>query len=291
MNLCDINELRPMLARHGFHFSKSLGQNFLVDDSVPEAIAHRAGVDEQTGVLEIGPGVGTLTAALAKKAGKVLALELDRRLLPVLGETLAGCKNVEVVHADALKADLSALCREHLAGLRPAACANLPYYITSPAISALLDADVFDTVTVMVQKEVAQRLTAAPGSRHYGSFTVYVQYRCEASILLDVASAAFYPQPKVDSAVVHLKRRAAPPAVPADEKLFWEIVRASFAQRRKTLLNALSASFHTRISRETLGDAIRSCALSPSARGETLSIADFARLSDEFGPLFSRGDD
>ena len=280
MDLCNLRELRPLLERHGFRFSKALGQNFLIDPAVPPAIAGGAELDKQTGVVEIGPGVGTLTAALSRAAGRVLCLELDRALLPVLEETLSDYPNVTVLQEDALKADLPALCASHLPGLRLCACANLPYYITSPAISSLIDAGIFASITVMVQREVARRLCAAPGSKAYGAFTVYVNYYYAPSVFLEVPSSSFVPVPNVDSSVVHMTRLNAPPAKPQNERLFWSVVKASFAQRRKTLVNGLYASFSSRISKQSLADLVSDCGLDPSVRGETLSIEQFCRLSD-----------
>ena len=243
MNVCDMRELRPLLERHGFRTSKAKGQNFLIKSWVPREIAEAAGVEEDCGVLEVGPGVGPLTQALCQNAGKVVAVEVDRALEPILAETMTGYDNFTLVLGDVLKTDLPALVREHFTGLRPMACANLPYYITTPILSALLESRCFESVTVMVQKEVAQRICAAPGGKEYGAFSVLCQYYGDPEILFDVPPECFYPRPKVTSAVVTLRCRTAPPCSIFDEKLFFRVVRASFAQRRKTLANGLSGGF------------------------------------------------
>ncbi len=279
MNLTDINEIRALLARHGFRFSKSLGQNFLTAAWVPERIAEAAGLDETTGVLEIGPGVGCLTAELARRAGKVAAIELDRDLLPVLGETLGGFDNVTVVPGDAAKMDLRALAEREFPGLRPVVCANLPYNVTTPLLTKLLEAGAFGTVTVMIQREVARRICAAPGCADYGAFGLFVQWHCEAEILFDVPPSCFVPQPKVTSSVIRLTKRAQPPAAVRDEALLFRVIRAAFNQRRKTLVNALSAGLG--LDKALLEALLTESGFDPRVRGETLSLADFAALSDK----------
>ena len=211
MNLTDYSEIRALLARHGFRFSKSLGQNFLTAAWVPERIAEAAGLDEQTGVLEVGPGVGCLTEQLSLRAGKVLAVELDKALKPVLAETLAGRDNVEILFGDVLKQDLPALVREKLPGLRPVICANLPYNVTTPLLTAFLEAGCFEIVTVMIQREVARRICAGPGTADYGAFGLFVQWHCETELLFDVPPSCFVPQPKVTSSVIRLTKRAEKP--------------------------------------------------------------------------------
>ena len=279
MNLTDYRDITALLQRHGFRFSKSLGQNFLTAAWVPQQIAAESGITAADGVLEIGPGVGCLTAELAKTAGRVTAVELDERLRGVLGETLADFDNVSVVFADALKADLPAICAETL-GERPwKVCANLPYNVTTPLITAFLEAGCFESVTVMIQKEVAQRLCAAPGTGEYGAFSVLVQWYAEPKLLFDVPPHCFVPQPKVTSAVVRMDRRTAPPASVDDEKLFFRTVRAAFAQRRKTLSNALRSAF-SELDRAAIESAMEETGLPPAVRGETLSIAQFAALSN-----------
>lgn len=284
MDLCNINEIRDLLTRHGFHFSKAKGQNFLVQSWVPQRIAQEAGVDGGCGVLEIGPGIGPLTEQLCRRAGKVVAVELDQRLRPVLAETMAAHDNLALIFADILKQDIPALVREQLAGLRPMACANLPYYITSDILAALLEARCFQSVTVMVQKEVAQRICARPGSGAYGAFSVFCQYHAEPSILFDVPPSCFLPQPKVTSAVLHLKVRQTPVCPVRDEALFFRVVRASFVQRRKTLVNGLASGFG-QLSKAQLTEAVTACGFAPNVRGETLSIPEFAKLTDFLLPL------
>lgn len=279
MNLTDYRDITALLQRHGFRFSKSMGQNFLTAAWVPQQIVAESGITAADGALEIGPGVGCLTAELAKTAGRVTAVELDERLRGVLGETLADFDNVSVVFADALKADLPAICAETL-GERPwKVCANLPYNVTTPLITAFLEAGCFESVTVMIQKEVAQRLCAAPGTGEYGAFSVLVQWYAEPKLLFDVPPHCFVPQPKVTSAVVRMDRRAAPPVSVDDEKLFFRTVRAAFAQRRKTLSNALRSAF-SELDRAAIESAMEETGLPPAVRGETLSIAQFAALSN-----------
>lgn len=279
MNLTDYRDITALLQRHGFHFSKSLGQNFLTAAWVPQQIAAESGIEKTDGALEIGPGVGCLTAELAKTAGRVTAIELDARLQDVLAETLADFDNVSVVFADALKADLPAICAETL-GERPwKVCANLPYNVTTPLITAFLEAGCFESVTVMIQKEVAQRLCAVPGTGEYGAFSVLVQWYAEPRLLFDVPPHCFVPQPKVTSAVVRMDRRAAPPAQADDERFFFRTVRTAFAQRRKTLSNALRSGF-SELDRADIEAAMEEAGLPPAVRGETLSIAQFAALSN-----------
>ncbi len=280
MGLCDINEIREVLGRHGFQFSKSLGQNFLTEQWVPERIAAACGADENSGVVEIGPGMGCLTAELAKTAQRVVAVELDRALFPVLAETLADCPNVEVVHGDVLKTDLAALVQQKLDGLPAHACANLPYYITTPAISALLDCRAFRSVTIMVQREVARRVCAQAGTSDYSAFSIYVQYHAQAEILFDVPADCFVPRPKVDSAVLRLLPRDKPAVEVADEKLFFAIVRAAFNQRRKVLSNAATPAFGGRLDKSAVAALITSCGLDERVRGERLTLQDFANLTN-----------
>ena len=278
MDLCNINEIKSLLARHGFRFSKSMGQNFLIADWVPREIAKASGAHPDAGVLEIGPGIGCLTRELAGRAGKVVSVELDRSLLPILEETLTDRDNVEIVSGDILKLDIRQTILEMpwLSGF--AACANLPYNITTPAITALIEAQCFFAITVMIQKEVAQRICAQPGSKDYGAFSVYCQYYTDPEILFEVPPDCFLPAPKVTSAVVRLAPRPAPAQVDDPDHFFW-VVRAAFALRRKTLLNSLSANLGGRYSKEELSQAIAACGLPPDIRGERLSIPQFAQLS------------
>lgn len=278
MDLCDVNTIKALLSRHGFRFSKALGQNFLVENWVPRDIAEASGAGQGVGVLEIGPGIGPLTVELARQAEKVAAVELDRALLPILGETLAGFDNVSVIPGDVMSLDLARLVDEHMAGLQPMVCANLPYNITTPVITLLLESKLFSAITVMIQKEVAQRICAAPGSKDYGAFSVLCQYHAHTELLFEVPRECFLPAPKVTSAVVRLTPRPAPECV-RDEALFFRTVRGGFGQRRKTLLNALSSAFS--IPKETMAACIAAAGLPADVRAERLGIEEFAALSDE----------
>ncbi len=279
--LTDIAYVRALLSRHGFTFSKKLGQNFLVNPSVCPRMAQLCGASPESGVLEIGPGIGVLTRELAARAGKVVAIELDDRLPPVLAETLADCGNVTIVSGDALKMDLRALIAEQFGDRRVSVCANLPYYITSPLIMALLEDRLpIDSLTVMVQKEAAQRLCAAPGTRAAGAVTLAVAYYAAAERLFDVSRGSFLPAPNVDSAVIRLRVRETPPVAVADEGQMFRLIRAGFNQRRKTLLNSLGGAG---FDKETLRAALDAAGLSPAARAEELTLADFAALSDALG--------
>ena len=280
VNVCDIQVMKPLLAAHGFHFSKAKGQNFLIAPWVPESIAGAAGVREVVGVLEIGPGVGPLTQQLALRAGKVCAVEVDERLKPILEITLEGCGNVELVWGDVLKLDIPALVKEKLPGLRPVACANLPYYITSPILTALLEAECFQAVTVMVQKEVAQRIAARPGTAEYGAFSVFCQYYAEPELLFDVPAHCFVPQPKVTSTVVTLRVRQARPWDIHDEQLFFRVVRASFAMRRKKLSNGLASGF-PELGKAGAEAVLAACGFPENVRGETLGIPEFGAITNE----------
>ena len=279
-DLTDIREIKALLERHGFRFSKSMGQNFLVRPWVPEKVSESAGIDGQTGVLEIGPGIGCLTKKLSDKAGKVVAIELDRSLAPVLEETLESCSNVEIIYADVLKQDLRGIVTDRFDGLRPVVCANLPYNITSPVISAMLKADCFDTMTLMVQKEVAKRICAMAGEADYSAFSIFVRWYTEPSMLFDVPPDCFLPQPKVTSSVIRLDSLKEPICRVTDENLMFMLVRAAFGQRRKTLVNALSPAVRD-LSRQELADSIAASGLDINVRGETLSIEDYCLLSDE----------
>ena len=278
MELCDINQIKSLLARHGFRFSKSMGQNFLIENWVPQDIAAASGAGPGTGVLEIGPGIGPLTVELAGRADKVVSVELDRALLPILSETLSDCPNAEVVPGDILKMDISALVGEKFQGLTPIASANLPYNITTPAITALIEAGCFSAITVMIQREVAKRVCAAPGTADYGAFSIYCQYYTTPNLLFEVPPECFLPAPKVTSAVVRMVPRPASNEVYTTDNFFW-VVKGAFALRRKTLLNSLSASLGGQLSKEELAQAIARCGLAPDIRGERLSIPQFAQLS------------
>ena len=282
MNVCDINVIKPLLQKHGFRFSKSKGQNFLTQSWVPREIAEAAGIDERCGVLEVGPGIGPLSQALCENAAKVVSVEVDQSLGPILSETMAGYDNFTLIFGDILKTDIPGLVREHFSGLRPMACANLPYYITSPVLAALLESRCFEAVTVMVQKEVALRICAAPGTKDYSAFTVMCQYYAEPEILFDVPPSCFIPQPKVTSSVITLRCRREPPCPIADEKLFFRVVKASFAQRRKTLVNGLSSGF-PQILKPELIRCVTDAGFPENLRGETLDIPGFARIAEEIG--------
>ena len=282
MDLCDIREIKALLARHGFHFSKSMGQNFLVADWVPREIAGAAGLDQSCAVLEIGPGIGPLTQQLARRAGRVAAVELDTSLLPILAETLAGCPNVEIIPGDAMKLDLRAVAAERFPGLTAKACANLPYNITTPVITRLLEAGCFQSITVMIQREVARRICASPGDSDCGAFSLFCQYHAQCELLFEVPPDCFLPAPKVTSAVVRLTPRDAPP-VDGDRDAVFAVVKAAFAQRRKTLLNALSAAYGRRFSKERLRQIILDCGLPETVRGERLNLEQFSQLARRLG--------
>ena len=280
VNVCDIQVMKPLLAEHGFHFSKAKGQNFLIAPWVPESIAVESGVDETAGVLEIGPGIGPLTQQLCKRAGKVCAVEVDNRLKPILDVTVGEFDNLEIIWNDVLKLDIPALVKEKFDGLRPMACANLPYYITSPILTALLEAECFQAVTVMVQKEVAQRIAARPGTADYSAFTVFCQYYAEPELLFDVPAHCFMPQPKVTSAVITLRVRENCPWEVLNQNVFFRVVRSSFAMRRKKLTNGLASGF-PELGKTGAAEVIAACGFSENVRGETLSIPEFAAIANE----------
>ncbi|MBR4869295.1 MAG: 16S rRNA (adenine(1518)-N(6)/adenine(1519)-N(6))-dimethyltransferase RsmA [Oscillospiraceae bacterium] len=280
MNLCDLNTIKALLARHGFHFSKSMGQNFLIDESVPYDIAESSGACEENGVLEIGPGIGPLTTQLCRRAGKVVSVELDDTLLPILAETMAEFDNFTLVSGDILKTDIAALVDEHFAGLQPMVCANLPYNITTPVLTALLEVKRFSRLTVLIQKEVAQRISARPGTADYGYFTVFMQYYTEPALLFDVPNTCFIPQPKVTSSVLRCDVRTTPAVeLHCPEAFFFRTVKAAFALRRKTLVNSLQTGFSA-MDKARLTEIVVQCGFEPSVRGEKLSLEEFARLAD-----------
>lgn len=284
-NLYDIAAVKRILSRHGFTFSKALGQNFIVDASICPAMAEQAGIDRDTLVLEIGPGIGVLTRELCLRAGKVVAVELDKRLMPVLDETLGDFDNLTVVNADVMKLDLHKLIEEHKNGCSTVrVCANLPYYITSPVIMMLLEERLdVASVTVMVQKEAADRLCAAVGTRDSSAVTVAVNYYAEAEALFDVGRDCFLPVPKVDSAVIHLTVRDTPAVSVADETKFFRLVRAAFSQRRKTAVNSVSAL--TGVSKEQVAGAFARCGIDLSVRAEKMTMDELARLGNELDAL------
>ena len=280
INVTDINVMKPLLAEHGFHFSKAKGQNFLIASWVPESIARESGVDKSVGVLEIGPGIGPLTQQLCLNAAKVCAVEVDNRLKPILDLTVGEFDNLEIVWNDVLKLDVPALVKEKFGDLRPMACANLPYYTTSPILTALLEAECFEAVTVMVQKEVAQRIAAKPGSADYSAFTVFCQYYAVPELLFDVPPHCFMPAPKVTSAVITLRTRKERPWEILDQDIFFRTVRASFAMRRKKLSNGLASGF-PELGKQGAADVIAACGFDANVRGETLSIPQFAAIANE----------
>ncbi len=289
MNLCDIREIRALLSRHGFRFSKSMGQNFLVAGWVPREIAAASGADGAHGVLEIGPGIGCLTRELCALAGQVVSVELDKALLPMLAETMAGADRFTLIPGDILKLDVPALVDQHFQGLTPLVCANLPYNITTPVLRVLASCGRFEAMTVMIQREVALRLAARPGTGDYGAFTVFMQYYSQPEILFDVPPDCFLPAPKVTSAVVRCRMRQTPAVSPAcGQDFFFRTVRAAFAQRRKTLANSLASVFG--LGRERIAGAISACGLSPTVRGEVLGLEELANLADRLWEMTGEQD-
>ena len=278
MDLCDRREIQPLLERHGFHFSKAMGQNFLIESWVPRDIADSCGADKSTGVLEIGPGIGPLTQQLARRAGKVVSVELDARLYPVLRETMRGADNFTLIEGDAMKLDFAQVVQEHFSGLRPILCANLPYNITTPVLTKCVESRCFDSLTVLIQKEVAQRICAEAGTAEYGAFTVLMQYYTAPQLLFTVPASCFLPAPKVTSAVIHCPVRKTPPVEVVSESALWRTVKAAFALRRKTLVNSLQTGYQ--LPKERLAEIVTACGLSPTVRGERLTLEDFARLTN-----------
>lgn len=283
--LTDLSVIRALCEKYDFALSKGFGQNFIINPGLPPKIVDASGVDKRYGVLEIGPGIGALSHELCERAGKVVAVELDKTLLPILDETMARFDNFEVVSADILKTDIPALVREKFAGLTPIVCANLPYNITTPAITALIESKCFESITVLVQKEVAERLCAAPGTSAYGAFSVFMQYYTEPEYLFAVPRECFEPQPKVTSAVLRAVVRREPPVEVEDEKFFFRVVYAAFALRRKTLVNSLMTAFGSQLTKEQVTQAVTSCGLEANIRGERLGLSEFAALSAEIAAL------
>jgi 16S rRNA (adenine1518-N6/adenine1519-N6)-dimethyltransferase len=278
MDLCDRNDIQSLLRRHGFHFTRSLGQNFLIESWVPSAIADVCGADVHTGVLEIGPGIGPLTRELACRAGKVVSVELDSRLYPILKETMAGYDNFTLIQGDVMNLDLHSVMQEHLTGLKPVLCANLPYNITTPFLTAAVKSHCFDSLTVLIQKEVALRICASPGTPDYGAFTLLMQYYTDPSLQFTVPNTCFLPPPNVTSAVIHCPVRNRPPVDVVSEDALWKTVRAGFALRRKTLLNSLQTGFP--FTKDQLADTIKAAGIDPSVRGERLSLEEYAALAN-----------
>ncbi len=277
--LSDIGTIKDILSRYGFSFSKGLGQNFLVNPSVCPRMAQLSGAGEGVGALEIGPGIGVLTQELCALCDKVVAVEIDKRLLPVLDETLSDFDNIKVVNADVMELDLNSLIKEEFSGLDVVVCANLPYYITSPVIMKLLEDRLpVNSITVMVQKEAAQRICAEVGSRQGGAVTAAVNYYCEPELLFYVSAGSFMPAPKVDSAVIRLNVYKQPKYKLENDRDFFKIVRAAFAQRRKTVLNSISSSLG--LEKSVVNELLLECEVSPSARAEKLSMDDFVRIAE-----------
>ena len=277
--LSDISTIRAVMEKNGFSFSKALGQNFLINPSVCPRMAEMSGAADCAGAIEVGPGIGVLTYELSQVSKKVVTIELDKRLLPVLDETLADCDNVKVINDDVMKIDLHRVIEEEFNGEEVAVCANLPYYITSPVIMYLLESRIpIDAVTVMVQKEAAARLCAPVGSRDAGAVTVAVNYYADAKKLFDVSAGSFMPAPKVDSSVIRLDIRPDPPVEISDEKFFFRVVKAAFGQRRKTASNSLSAGLG--IPKDKINAAIEAAGLPASVRAESLGMENLARLSE-----------
>jgi 16S rRNA (adenine1518-N6/adenine1519-N6)-dimethyltransferase len=272
---------KEVLNKYGMSAKKKFGQNFLIDSNVLDGIVEAAGVTKDDCVLEIGPGIGSLTQYLAEAAGKVVAVEIDKTLIPVLADTLSEYNNVTVINEDVLKVDIDAIIQKYNNGRPIKVVANLPYYITTPIVMKLFESGApMESMTVMVQKEVADRMVMGPGNKDYGSLSLAVGYYAEAKNVMDVAPSSFIPQPGVGSAVVHLKRYQKPAVEVADEKYMFEIIRTAFNQRRKTLSNALSNNPALKVSRQQVQDALIKMGLGEMSRGEVLSLSQFAQLSD-----------
>ncbi len=278
--LSDIGTIKEILSKHGFSFSKGLGQNFLINPSVCPRMAEMSGAGEKVGVIEIGPGIGVLTNELCKLAEKVVAIEIDKRLIPVLSETLSDYDNVKVINEDVLKIDLNKLIEEEFNGMKVVVCANLPYYITSPIIMKLLEENLpIEAITVMVQKETAQRMCAEVGTRQSGAVTVAVNYYSKPEILFNVSAGSFMPAPKVDSAVIKLNVFDKPAVQVQDSKMFFKVVKSAFGQRRKTLPNSLSSGLG--ISKLEINNLLSECGISLTARAEQLKLEDFKNIADK----------
>lgn len=276
MRLTDISYARTVMLRHGIVPQKRYGQNFLTNPHVVDLIADVC-ADDECGIIEIGPGIGTLTEALCERYKKVVAIEIDKTLIPVLADTLSGFDNVKVIEGDAMKLDFNALIAEHFPGMPVAVCANLPYYITSPIIMKMLEyGPLFRSITVMIQKEVADRLTSAAGSADYGAITLAVNYRAQVEKVTNVAPSNFIPPPKVTSTVIKMNVLQKPPVDVLNEEKLFDIIKLAFGQRRKTLANALGEKY----GKDDVASALEKINIRPDVRGERLSLSDFARLSD-----------
>ncbi len=281
MTLSNPSELKSVIEKHGFSFSKALGQNFLIDKNVLEKIVSGSGIDKSWGVLEVGPGAGTLTGELAKKAGKVVAVEIDKRLIPMLSDTLSAFDNVNIINEDIMKTDLPSLIAENFQDMPVAVVANLPYYITTPIIMNFLENNIpVKSLTIMIQKEVAERMVAKPGGKDYGALTAAVQFYTEPKLVCRAEPHCFMPQPKVASVVIRLDVLDKPRVDVKDRRFLFDVIKSAFGQRRKTLLNALSGSPYIKANKSTVAKSIEECGLKPDIRGEKLTLEDFARLSD-----------
>jgi len=282
INISNPRETQQILKRHGFTFKKSLGQNFLIEPNILEKIVDKAEIDKTTAVIEIGPGIGALTQKIAERAGKVLAIEIDQRLLPILSETLEEYDNVKVINSDVLKISLQEIIDKEFKGFSTVkVVANLPYYVTTPIIMKLLEERLkLDSITVMVQKEVGERMTANPGGKDFGSLTLAIQFFADASILFNVPSTVFVPKPNVDSTIIQLKIRKNPPVEVSNEERLFKIIRSSFVQRRKTLFNNLVHNIVGKEKKEDLESILLSIGIDPKRRAETLTLGEFAKMAD-----------
>ena len=281
MKLSNPSELKSVITKHGFSFSKALGQNFLIDKGILDKIVLGAGLDKTWGALEIGPGAGTLTRELANEAGKVVAVEIDKNLIPLLEDTLSDLENAEVILNDVMKVDLKALISEKFEGMPVAVVANLPYYITTPIIMTFLENEIpVKSLTVMVQKEVADRMAASPGGKDYGALSLAVQFYTDPEIICKAEPHCFMPQPKVESVVIKLSVLEKPRVCVRNKEFMFKIIKAAFGQRRKTLINALSKNPYIRLEKEAVIQAVTKAGIDINIRGEKLSLEDFARLAD-----------
>lgn len=280
---------KEILNKYGFSFKKSLGQNFLIDPNILRNIISHANLTAESGAIEVGPGIGALTEHLARAAKKVVSFEIDQRLLPVLEDTLSPYDNIKIVHSDILKADVAKVIEEEMPGIKDImVVANLPYYVTTPILMKLInDRLPIRGFVVMMQKEVADRITAKPGTKEYGSLSIAIQYYCTAEVAMIVPKTVFMPQPNVDSAVIRLLRHNEPPVKVISEDFLFEVTRASFAQRRKTILNNLQSGMTDgKKNKEAIIAALEKAGVDPSRRGETLTIEEFGRLADALYPIF-----
>ncbi len=283
---------KEILNKHGFSFKKSLGQNFLIDPNILRNIVGHANLTKESGAIEVGPGIGALTEHLARAAKKVVSFEIDQRLLPVLEDTLSPYDNVKIVHSDILKADVKQVIEEEMPGIQDImVVANLPYYVTTPILMKLLNDQLpIRGFVVMMQKEVADRITAKPGTKEYGSLSIAIQYYVTAEVAMTVPKTVFMPQPNVDSAVIRLIRHEQPPVKVKNEEFLFEVTRASFAQRRKTILNNLQSGLPSgKEKKDLIIEALESVGVEPTRRGETLSIEEFGKLADALYPYFCNG--